>query len=45
MSPANIRFFYISPGNLDSVCDSSSPAFYMTYFAYKLNKQGDNIQP
>ena len=24
---------------------SSSPAFLMIYFAYKLNKQGDNIQP
>ena len=24
---------------------SSSPAFRMMYFAYKLNKQGDNIQP
>ena len=26
-------------------CDSSSPAFCMMYSAYKLNKQGDNIQP
>ena len=26
-------------------CDSSSVAFYMMYSAYKLNKQGDNIQP
>ena len=26
-------------------CDSSSPAFYMMYSAYKLNKQGDNMQP
>ena len=25
-------------------CDSSSPAFHMMYPAYKLNKQGDNIQ-
>ena len=33
----------ISPGNLD--CASSSPAFLMMYSAYKLNKQGDNIQP
>ena len=23
---------------------SSSPAFFMMYSAYKLNKQGDNIQ-
>ena len=35
----------ISPGNLDSACASSSPAFLMMYSAYKLNKQGDNIQP
>ena len=26
-------------------CASSSPAFLMMYTAYKLNKQGDNIQP
>ena len=26
-------------------CVSSSPAFLMMYCAYKLNKQGDNIQP
>ena len=26
-------------------CASSSPAFYMMYSAYKLNKQGNNIQP
>ena len=26
-------------------CDSSSPAFLMMFSAYKLNKQGDNIQP
>ena len=26
-------------------CDSSSLAFHMMYCAYKLNKQGDNIQP
>ena len=27
------------------VCASSSPVFLMMYSAYKLNKQGDNIQP
>ena len=27
------------------VCASSSPTFRMMYSAYKLNKQGDNIQP
>ena len=26
-------------------CASSSPAFLMMYSAYKINKQGDNIQP
>ena len=26
-------------------CDSSSPAFCVMYSAYKLNRQGDNIQP
>ena len=26
-------------------CVSSSPAFLLMYSAYKLNKQGDNIQP
>ena len=35
----------ISPGNLDSSCASSSPAFLMMYSAYKLNKEDDNIQP
>ena len=35
----------ISPGNLDSSCASSSPAFLMIYSAYKLSKQGDNIKP
>ena len=29
----------------DKECASSSPAFRMIYSAYKLNKQGDNIQP
>ena len=35
----------ISPSNPDSSCASSSSAFHMMYSAYKLNKQGDNIQP
>ena len=35
----------ISPGYLDPACNSSSPAFCMMYSAYKLNKQGDCIQP
>ena len=32
----------LEPLNIKS---SSSPAFLMMYSAYKLNKQGDNIQP
>ena len=32
-------------GILIPVCASSSPAFLVMYSAYKLNKQGDNIQP
>ena len=35
----------IPPSNLDSACDLSSLAFLMMYSTYKLNKQGDNIQP
>ena len=35
----------ISLHNLVSACASSGPAFSMMYSAYKLNKQGDNIQP
>ena len=34
----------ISPAILIPACDLSSPAFIMMYSAYKLNKQGDNIQ-
>ena len=26
-------------------CASSNPVFLMMYSAYKLNKQGDNVQP
>ena len=33
------------PAILIPACGSSSPAFCMMYSAYKLNKQGDNIQP
>ena len=29
---------------LIAACESSSPAFHIIYSAYKLNKQGDNIQ-
>ena len=30
---------------LITACASSSPAFLMMQSAYKLNKQGDNVQP
>ena len=36
---------HILPAILIPACASSSPAFSMMYSAYKLNKQGDNIQP
>ena len=35
----------ISPCNLDFSLCFFSPGFLMMYSAYKLNKQGDNIQP
>ena len=41
MSSVYLRIL-ISPSNLDS---SFSPAFHMMSSAYKLNKQGNNIQP
>ena len=41
----NAGLIDISPGNLDSGICFIHPAFHMMYTAYKLNKQGDNIQP
>ena len=35
----------ISPGNLDSSLCFFQPSVSPMYSAYKLNKQGDNIQP
>ena len=35
----------ISPSNLDSSLCFIQLTFHMMYSAYKLNKQGDNIQP
>ena len=40
-----LRLLILLPAILIPACDSSSPAFHMMYSAYKLNKQGDNIQP
>ena len=33
----------VLPAILIPACASSSPAFLMMYYAYKLNKQGDSI--
>ena len=45
VSSAYLRLLIFLPANLIPACASSSPAFLMMYSAYKLNKQGDNIQP
>ena len=42
---AYLRLLIFLPEILIPACASSSPAFLMMYSAYKLNKQGDNIQP
>ena len=42
----HLHIIYIFlPEILIPACASSSPVFLMMYSAYKLNKQGDNIQP
>ena len=45
VSSAYLRLLVFLLAVLISACASSSPAFLMMYSAYKLNKQGDNIQP
>ena len=45
VSSAYQRLLIFLPTILISACASSSPEFLMMYSAYKLNKQGDNIQP
>ena len=45
VSSAYLRLLIFSPGILIPACASSSLAFHMMYCAYKLNKQGDRIQP
>ena len=45
MSSAYLRLLIFLPAILIPACASSSVAFLMMYSAYKLNKQGDNIQP
>ena len=45
VSSAYLRLLIFLPAILIPDCTSSSPAFFMMYTTYKLNKQGDNIQP
>ena len=45
VSSAYLRLLIFLPAILIPACESSNPAFLMMYSAYKLNKQGDNIQP
>ena len=45
VSSAYPRLFIFLLAILILACASTSMAFHMMYSAYKLNKQGDNIQP
>ena len=45
VSSAYLRLLLFLPAILIPTCASSSLAFRMMYSTYKLNKQGDNIQP
>ena len=45
VSSAYLRWLIFLPAILIPACASSSPAFLMMYSPYKLNKQGENIQP
>ena len=45
VSSAYLRLLIFLPAILIPACDSSSLVFHMMYSAYKLNKQGDSIQP
>ena len=45
VSSAYLMLLIFLPANLKPACVSSSLAFCVMYTAYKLNKQGDNIQP
>ena len=45
VSSAHLRLLKFLQAILISACASTSPAFYMVYSAYKLNKQSDNVQP
>jgi len=45
MSSVYLRLLIFLPAILIPTCASSSLAFHMTYSAYRLNKQSDDIQP
>ena len=45
LSSAYLLLLIFLPAILIPACVSSIPAFHVMYSAYKLNKQGDNIQP
>ena len=45
VSSASLKLLIFLLAILIPACASSSPEFLMMYSAYKLNKQGDNIQP
>ena len=45
LSSAYLKLLIFLPAVLIPACASSSLAFHMMYSAYKLNKQGDHIQP
>ena len=45
VSSAYLRLLIFLPAILIAICASSSPAFHMMYSEYKLNKQGENMQP
>ena len=45
VSSAYLSLLIFLPAILIPTCASSSPVVLMMYSAYKLNKQGDNIQP
>ena len=45
VSSAYLRLLIFLLAILIPACASSSPVLLMMYFAYKLNKHGDNVQP
>ena len=45
VSSSYLRLLICLPAMLILACASSSPIFLMMYSAYKLTKQGDNMQP